>query len=165
MFNAGMKTIPLQTNPYMLNSTEQRTRYQGVRLAIKASTEQTGGAFNLFDVLCPVDYETPLHIHYIEDVAIFVLEGKLEVFWGNEKKQAPAGTYFYQPRGTPHGFRVGGNLPARFIYMTIPAGFDQFVSEYTHSANHWEINNAARYKIEILGPLPYSKKQKENQND
>lgn len=158
MFNASMKTIPLQTKPYMVNGEEQRSLFLGLKVSMKASTEQTGGAFNLFDVLCPVDYETPLHIHYVEDVAIFVLEGALEIFWGNEKKKASANSYFFQPKGTPHGFRVGGTKPARILYITIPAGFDQFVFEYTRSANHFGAINAARYKIEILGPLPESEK-------
>jgi quercetin dioxygenase-like cupin family protein len=159
MFNASMKTIPLQTKPYMVNGEEQRSLFLGLKVSMKASTEQTGGAFNLFDVLCPVDYETPLHIHYVEDVAIFVLEGALEIFWGNEKKKAPANSYFFQPKGTPHGFRVEGNSTARVLYMTIPAGFDRFVSECTDSAACLGVIAAARYKIEILGPLPGAEKQ------
>jgi mannose-6-phosphate isomerase-like protein (cupin superfamily) len=92
----------------------------------------------------------------MEDVAIFILEGALDVFWGSEKKQAPAGSYFFQPKGTPHGFRVEGNLPARILYMTIPAGFDRLVFECARSTNHFREINEARYKIEILGPLPAS---------
>jgi quercetin dioxygenase-like cupin family protein len=118
----------LQTKPYMLDNEEgQLLQALGASVSIKATSEQTGGLFNLFDVSCPPDYVTPLHIHYTEDVAIYVLEGKLTFFWGSEKKQADAGSYFFQPRGTPHGFRVGGNASARILYMTVPAGFDRFV--------------------------------------
>jgi quercetin dioxygenase-like cupin family protein len=112
----------------MLDNEEgQLLQALGASVSIKATSEQTGGLFNLFDVSCPPDYVTPLHIHYTEDVAIYVLEGKLTFFWGSEKKQADAGSYFFQPRGTPHGFRVGGNASARILYMTVPAGFDRFV--------------------------------------
>lgn len=149
----------------MLNDEQQRVLFMGVMVAMKASTEQTGGAFNLFDVLCPVGYETSLHIHYIEDVAFFILEGTLEVFWGNQKKRAPAYSYFYQPKGTPHGFRVKGNLPARILYMTIPAGFDRFVFTHAMSNDDFGVIAAARHKIEILGPLPCSEKRKDDQND
>jgi len=158
--------LPLQTKLYMLNHEEgQIIPSLGVLVSVKATGEQTGEAFNLFEVLCPVDYETPLHIHYIEDVAIFILEGALEVYWGNEKKMAPAGTYFFQPKGTPHGFRVEGNSTARIIYLTIPAGFDRFVSECARSSEHYGMISAARYKIEILGPLPGIENKLEDQND
>jgi len=68
----------------------------------------------------PADYATPLHIHYAEDVGVYVLEGALTFFWGDEKKEAIAGSYFFQPSGTPHGFRVKGATPARILYMTFP---------------------------------------------
>jgi quercetin dioxygenase-like cupin family protein len=146
----------LQTKPYMLNNEEgQFLQSWGVLVSIKATSEQTGGMFNLFEVSCPPDFATQLHIHYTEDVAIYVLKGTLTFFWGNDKKKAIAGSFFYQPRGTPHGFRVEGGTPARILYMTIPAGFDRFVIEHKLPDPESEPDSAAaRYKIEILGPLP-----------
>ena len=148
--------FPLQSKPFTLNSTEgQFLRSLGARVAVKAASGQTGGMFNLFEVSCPAEYATPLHIHYAEDVAVYVLEGVLAFFWGSEEKQAAAGSFFYQPRGTPHGFRVQGGEPARILYWTIPAGFDRFVIEHDGPAAVSRCEaHAARYKIEILGPLP-----------
>ena len=145
-----------QTKPYMLDNKEgQFLQALRASVAIKATSEQTGGVFNLFEASCPPDYSTPLLIHYTEDVAIYVLEGTLIFFWGSEKKEAVAGAFFYQPRGTPHGFRVVGGVPARILYMTIPAGFDRFVLEHKLPIPESEREaDAARYKIEILGPLP-----------
>lgn len=149
-------TRPLQTKPYMLHNEEgQFLQALGAWVSIKATSEQTGGAFNLFEVACPPDYATPLHIHYTEDVTVYVLEGALTFFWGSNKKKAVAGSFFYQPRGTPHGFRVEGAALARILYMTAPAGFDRFLLEHeliTPESDAEE--DAARYKIEILGPLP-----------
>lgn len=146
----------LKTKPYTLNCEEgQRLGSLGTRVLVKATTEQTGGVFNLFEVSCPPEYATPLHIHYAEDVAVYVLEGELAFFWGTDKKKAVAGSFFYQPRGTPHGFRVEGGTPAQILYMTIPAGFDRFVAEQGQPVPASESGtDAARYKIEILGPLP-----------
>jgi quercetin dioxygenase-like cupin family protein len=147
---------PFQTKPYMLdNEKGEFLQALGASVSIKATSEQTGGVFNLFEVSCPPDYGTPLHIHYTEDVAVYILEGTLTFFWGGEKKKAVAGFYFFQPRGTPHGFRVEGNTPARILYRTAPAGFDRFVIEHRLSNTRSEPGmDAARYKIEILGPLP-----------
>jgi len=140
----------------MLNNEEgQFLQSLGALVIVKATTEQTGGVFNLFEVSCQPDYATSLHIHYAEDVVVYVLEGALTLFWGNEKKEAVAGSYFFQPCGTPHGFRVEGVKPARILYMTFPAGLDRFVIEQELLApNPESATAAARYKIEILGPLP-----------
>jgi len=127
----------------------------GTLISIKATSEQTGGVFNLFEVSCPPGYTTPLHIHYTEDVAVYVLDGTLTFYLGNEKKEAVAGSFFYQPRGTLHGFRVEGDTLARILYMTIPAGLDRFVVERKLPCTEPDSDvAAARYKIEILGPLP-----------
>jgi quercetin dioxygenase-like cupin family protein len=146
----------LQTKPYMLNNEEgQFLQSWGALVSIKATSEQTSGVFNLFEVSCPPCFTTQLHIHYTEDVAVYVLEGTLIFFWGSDKKEAIAGSFFFQPRGTPHGFRVEGGTPARILYMTIPAGFDRFLMEQRLPDPETEPEmTAARYKIEILGPLP-----------
>lgn len=151
-----MKTF--QTKPYMLNHQEgEFIGVLGATVHIKATSEQTGGVFNLFEALCPPNFMTPLHIHYVEDVIIYVLDGQLTFFWGSEQQDAAAGSYFYQPRGTPHGFRVEGETSARILYMTVPAGLDRFLSEHQLLAPEVEIErHAAQYKIEILEPLPRS---------
>lgn len=146
----------LQTKPYMLDDEEGHCLQSlGTLVSIKATTEQTGAVFNLFEVSCPPEYTTPLHIHYTEDVAVYVLEGTLTFFLGREKKEAVTGSFFYQPRGTPHGFRVESSTPTRILYMTIPAGFDRFILEHELPTSESVAEaDAARYKIEILGPLP-----------
>jgi len=151
-----MTIFPLQIKPYALNRDEGESLHSlGALIRIKATSDQTGGAFNLFDVVCPPDFATPLYIHYAEDVAIYILEGALTIYWGSEKKEGTTGSTFFQPRGMPHGFRVKGNTPARILSMTIPAGLDRFVVEQGILSPKIESTTiAARYKIEILGPLP-----------
>jgi quercetin dioxygenase-like cupin family protein len=149
-------TTSLQIKPYLLECDEgQKLELLGALGFVKANTEQTGAMFNLFEVTGPVGLATPIHIHYAEDVAVFVLEGSLAVYCGEEKNQATPGSFFFQPRGTPHGLRVTGDTPARVLYLTTPAGFDQFVLEGVclGSEAAW-MKAAARHKIEILGPLP-----------
>lgn len=146
----------LQARPYTFRRDEgQRLQLCAATVVIKANGGQTSGAFNLLEATCPPGYATPLHIHYTEDVAVYVLEGTLTFFWGSEMKAAAAGAYFFQPRGIPHGFRVAGDAPAQILYLTVPAGFDCFVIEHEQLAPGSESEAiAARYKIEILGPLP-----------
>jgi quercetin dioxygenase-like cupin family protein len=156
MFNGGMTEPLFQTHPYSLAANEgKKIHSYRTLVVIKAPSEQTSGAFNLFDVTCLPGYATSLQIHYAEDVAIYVLEGALTIFWGSDKNEAVAGSYSFQPRGIPHGFRVEGDAPARILYLTFPAGIDRFVIEQGQLAPDCEsVTAAARYKIEILGPLP-----------
>ena len=145
----------LKPTPYALRPEEGQTLQSfGAHIKVLARADQTGSAFNLFAVTCSPGYATPLHIHYAEDVAVYVLEGRLTFFWGSEKMTAEAGSFFFQPRDIPHGFRVEGDEPARIFYLTLPAGFDQFVREQADFIACLEAEAAAaRYKVEILGPL------------
>ena len=156
MFNGGMTQPSFQTKPYSLTPYDgKKIHSHGTLVVVKATSEQAGGAFNLFEVTCPPGYTTSLQIHYAEDVAIYILEGALTIFWGSEKKDAVKGSFFFQPRGIPHGYRVEGDTPARILYMTFPAGMDRFVIEQGQLAPDCEsVTVAARHKIEILGPLP-----------
>ena len=73
----------LKTKPYSLRCHEgQRLQSMGALISVKASTQQTNGAFNLFDVACPPGFSTPLHIHYTEDVSVYVLEGTSNLLLG-----------------------------------------------------------------------------------
>ena len=109
----------------------------------------------MFEILLPVGFETPLLIHYAEDVALHVLEGTLDVFWGTEKIQAQAGSFFFQPRGTPHGLRARGTKPVRLTYLIVPAGLDRFVLESSRFMTGYDAQRAlGQFKIEVLGPLP-----------
>jgi quercetin dioxygenase-like cupin family protein len=92
----------LQNKPYFLNSGEgSKLKMLDALICVKATTEQTGGLFNLFEVDCPGGFTTPMHIHYSEDVAVFVLQGDLVVFWGEEHKHLTDGAYGFLPRSTP----------------------------------------------------------------
>jgi quercetin dioxygenase-like cupin family protein len=147
--------MSLKTRPYLIQADREKVQTLNALVSVLANTEQTDGAFNLFDVVCPIGFETQLHIHYSEDVAIYILEGTLDIFWGDEKKQAEVGSFFFQPRGTPHGFRVAGSTDTRFLYITFPAGFDKFIFERSKPTSDSESTiSEAHFNIEILGQLP-----------
>src|SRR5918911_3542038 len=135
-------------------------------LIVKATGEQTGGSFSLIDNVGPADGESPYHVHHNEDEAFYILEGEITVYVGDEKIKAEPGTWVYGPREVPHGFRIEGDLPARFLLLYTPAGFEQFFVEAGESAKeptlppaeppHMKrlMSVAPKYDIEILGPLP-----------
>jgi hypothetical protein len=73
--------------------------------------------------------------------------------------KAGPGTFVFGPRNMPHGFTVLGDEPARMLLLCAPGGFDQFVVEMSESEPAPPdmaklMTLAAKYKVDIHGPLP-----------
>ena len=96
---------------------------------IKAGGKQTGNAFSLVEMLTPVGGGAPYHVHRADDETFHVMEGQLEFISGERRFTGGPGTTVFLPRNIPHGFRVVGTSPARFLVFSVPAGFDEFVIE------------------------------------
>ncbi|MGI8562742.1 MAG: cupin domain-containing protein [Candidatus Dormibacter sp.] len=74
-------------------------------LTFKVRGQHTNGALTaLENAIAPGD-GPPLHTHANEDEAWYVLEGELRFRLGAELRGAPAGTFVFVPRGTPHCFQ------------------------------------------------------------
>jgi mannose-6-phosphate isomerase-like protein (cupin superfamily) len=96
---------------------------------IVARAENTGGSFALLVHTIPPNGGPPLHIHAREDEMWWVLEGQLRFKADNEIFRAPAGSFVFVPRGTPHCLQNVGNSPARYLEMFTPAGMERFFEE------------------------------------
>jgi quercetin dioxygenase-like cupin family protein len=102
----------------------------GGPLTFKARGEQTNGALTLFEnVIAPGD-GPPLHTHAGEDESWYVLEGVLRFRLGDEVASAPAGSFVFVPRRTPHCFQNVGEGPARIIVMFTPSGMERFFDRF-----------------------------------
>jgi quercetin dioxygenase-like cupin family protein len=95
----------------------------------KARSEDTNGAFTLFEGAIPPGAGPPPHVHHGEDEAYYVLEGELEILDGDRTFTATAGSYVYIPRGVLHRFKNVGEKTARMLLLFTPAGFDGFFFE------------------------------------
>lgn len=133
---------------------------------VKAAREQTGGAFGLCEQWAPAGSTTPYHLHRNEDESFYVLEGKVTFVTEDRRIEGRPGSFVFLPRGVPHGLRVGGTSSARYLVLTTPGGFEDFVVEMGEPAVQRVLPPAvppdmaklmalaAKYGIEILGPLP-----------
>lgn len=101
----------------------------GDTYTFKARSEDTDGAFTLFEASVPPGGGPPPHIHLREDEAYYVLEGELEVLDSDRPFVATAGSYVYIPRGVLHRFKNVGETVARMLIFFTPAGFDEFFFE------------------------------------
>ena len=144
----------MQTTTFTLTSAEELL-FLGTRCRILATSESTGGAYGLVDMIeVPADDMPPLHVHHTHDEGFLLLEGDVSLFLPGREVALRPGEYMLAPRGVPHTYQVG-KAPARWINLCTPAGFEQFVEdvaaldELTPEALG---ATAAVRGIEILGP-------------
>jgi quercetin dioxygenase-like cupin family protein len=107
---------------------EARWWFGGLAL-IKLAGKQTEGRFSLIELLYPPNLEVPLHIHTREDELFHVLEGKISYRVGDSRIEAALGHSVFAPRNIPHGFTVTSPMPARYLIVYSPAGFEDFIRE------------------------------------
>jgi quercetin dioxygenase-like cupin family protein len=98
----------------------------GSLTTIKASSQSTAGRVAVIEHLSPRGSGSPLHVHHREDEWFYVMQGELTLWVGGQLMNAPAGSFVYGPRDTPHTYTVNSDT-ARFLVVTEPAGFDNFV--------------------------------------
>ena len=101
----------------------------GVRCTIKASGEDTGGAYALIEMFLPPSGGPPPHLHEREEESFYILEGTLLFQVGDESLTAGAGAYVKTPRGVRHALKNAGTTPARVLVLVIPAGIEKFFEE------------------------------------
>lgn len=86
----------------------------GYRTFVLAGKEQGISCSSSLSLLEP-GAGAPLHFHPEDDEIIIVTEGTLEFRLGAERQIVGPGHTISIPAGTPHGFTVIGDVPARLI--------------------------------------------------
>ncbi len=93
----------------------------------KVTSEQTGGAYYVFELTSPPGLGIPPHVHSREDEVIFILDGEFEVFLDGTLHRATSGSTLNFARGTAHAFRNIGSTPGRTLWLVTPgASFQAF---------------------------------------
>ena len=153
--------------PFLIGKEEgQAIWFLGSLTFVKASSESTGGSLGLVEQIIPAGFASPYHVHHNEDESFYLIEGEATFICDGKKVTARAGDFVFGPREVPHGFRIEGSSPARILLWTNPAGFEGVVTEVGEPATKLALPEptppdigrlvtiAAKYGIDILGPLP-----------
>src|SRR6266496_2736118 len=114
---------------------EQRWFCGGGLHTWKATEEETGGAFLIFEDSLDAGKVTPLHRHPAADETFYMLEGEIVLHVDGEQRQLRAGGIAVIPRGIPHAFNVT-SAHARMLCLQTPGGGDTFyrlASEPAHA--------------------------------
>jgi mannose-6-phosphate isomerase-like protein (cupin superfamily) len=100
--------------------------FLGGRADIRLTSADTAGWLCLHDHRLPHGSATPLHVHPDDDESFLVLEGSLELAFGDERVVAGPDDALHVPRGVEHAFRVVSPEGARVIIVGTPAGHERF---------------------------------------
>jgi len=95
----------------------------GSTAELKLAGEQSNGDWAVVELHVRTGDEPPLHTHTREDEAIYVLEGAITAFVGDQRVDVEAGSYAALPNNVPHGFVVRGD-EARLLVTVEPAGVE-----------------------------------------
>ena len=155
--------------PYVLardHSQMVRTP-DGATMFVYATGAQTGNTVAVVEFIFPPGGGFPMHIHHNEDEALYILEGTLLVVCGETRSEAGPGTFIYGPRNIPHGYRVLGDVPVRFVESFLPSGLEQFfltIGKPITGQTGQEVKEvfkpsmkallAEKYHVDIVGPIP-----------
>jgi len=134
---------------------------------VKATSASTGGAYSLLYQISPPGHATPYHMHHVEDEAFYILDGEFDFICDGKKTVVGPGGYVFLPRMIPHGIRCTSKTPATMLILAMPGtGFLGMMLEMAVPATEHVLPTptepdiakltaaCARYKIDILGPLP-----------
>src|SRR3954464_14687317 len=101
------------------------THGAGTSTELKLAGEQSGGDWAVVENMVRAGDEPPIHTHTREDESIYVLEGAIVAYVGDQQCEVEAGSYAALPNNVPHGFAVRGEQ-ARLLLTLHPAGAEYF---------------------------------------
>jgi quercetin dioxygenase-like cupin family protein len=120
----------------------------GTSAELKLAGEQSGGDWAVVEWRVLAGEEPPIHTHTREDEALYVLEGAITAYVGDEKIEVEAGSYAALPKDVPHGLTVRGE-EARLLVTLEPAGAEYFFVPRDESDN-----DAAKFGFIIHDAAP-----------
>jgi len=128
-------------------------------MEVKATREDTGGAFTLLEATEPPDFGPPMHIHHDAAEAFYVLEGEYLIFIDDDEFRCPSGSFVHIPAGMRHGFRVG-KVASRKLNIYAPAAMVGYFEDLSNAVSKGEADEgelaeiAQRHAVEVVGPVP-----------
>jgi quercetin dioxygenase-like cupin family protein len=113
---------PVLTGPHAGRTV---THGSGSSAELKLAGEQAGGDWAVVEWRVRAGDEPPIHTHTREDETLYVLDGSITAFVGDQQIEVKAGSYAALPKDVPHGLTVHGD-EARLLVTVEPAGAEYF---------------------------------------
>jgi quercetin dioxygenase-like cupin family protein len=97
----------------------------GSSFELKLAGEQAAEDWAVVEWRLRAGDEPPIHTHTREDEKLYVLEGTITAYVGDQRIDVEAGSYAALPKDVPHGLSVRGD-EARLLITLEPAGAEYF---------------------------------------
>jgi quercetin dioxygenase-like cupin family protein len=101
------------------------TSDSGSSTELKLAGDQSGGDWAVVEWRVRAGDEPPMHTHTREDETLYIVEGAITAYVGDEKIEVEAGSYAALPKNVPHAFTVRGEQ-VRLLVTVEPAGVEYF---------------------------------------
>jgi mannose-6-phosphate isomerase-like protein (cupin superfamily) len=120
---------------HVLPGEGKTLRVLGELVTYKVTSDQTGGAYSLFEVASQPGTGAPPHVQHREDEAFYVLEGDYEFLVEDRTLRMPAGSLLYVPKGNLHAHKNVGESIGRMLVSQTPGGLhERFFEEVGEEA-------------------------------
>jgi quercetin dioxygenase-like cupin family protein len=110
------------------NLMAQSLWFLGSRFNIIADATTTGGQYDLIEGYFPSGAQTPPHRHTHYSEQLYVLEGEITAWAGEDKVVLNAGESFLISIGTPHVVGSVSDKPARLLVVAAPSAFARLIT-------------------------------------
>lgn len=100
----------------------------------------------------PPGLATPVHRHDRESESFYLLGGRMTYRAGDEEYELYAGCFIHLPAGIPHGFRIRGDEPARFLAVVDPGHLLHLYDEVGIPAREHRLPGADGQSLEVEIP-------------
>ena len=97
----------------------------GELMVCKTKSEQTGGAYSLFEVATQPGSGPPPHVQHREDESFYVLEGEYEFLIEGRILSAGTRSLLYVSRGNLHAHRNDGEGVGKMLVSQTPGGLHE----------------------------------------
>ena len=129
-------------------------QHSGKKLEFRAVThkltgQQTGGAYYLFETVFGPETGNRLHVHRREDEVAYVLEGALEIRLADQTVVVETGSVAHLPKNVPHAIRNPLKTSSRYLFMTIPAGLDEWFDALETAQRDGTLDDALYRKLSL----------------
>jgi quercetin dioxygenase-like cupin family protein len=151
----------------MAGEGERRWFYGGGTHTWKVNSDESDGAFFVFEDELTEGKMTPWHCHRDTDEAIYVLDGAVDVNIDGDLQRVNGGGMWMAPRGVPHAFTVVSQT-ARLLAFQTPGSAQSFYRDASEPAtgdgagpvDFDRIRSAASATgaTTVLGPPPFGRR-------
>jgi quercetin dioxygenase-like cupin family protein len=102
--------------------------------AVMLRGEQSGGAISVIENTVPARWDGPSLHHHEFDETFYVLDGELTFQVRDELLTAGPGALAFAPGGVEHTVANLGDVPARYLLLCTPAGFERYFARLAAQA-------------------------------